>query len=52
LILAIDTATRFISLALHDGKRLLLESTWLTANNRPFALLLRNCALAFPVCRL
>jgi tRNA threonylcarbamoyladenosine biosynthesis protein TsaB len=33
LILAIDTATRFISLALHDGKRLLLESTWLTANN-------------------
>ncbi|GAB4413922.1 MAG: tRNA (adenosine(37)-N6)-threonylcarbamoyltransferase complex dimerization subunit type 1 TsaB [Anaerolineae bacterium] len=33
MILAIDTATRFISLALHDGKRLLLESTWLTANN-------------------
>ncbi len=33
MILAIDTATRFISLALHDGKRLYLESTWLTANN-------------------
>lgn len=33
MILAIDTATRFISLALHDGKRLLLESTWLTVNN-------------------
>ncbi len=33
MILAIDTATRFVSLALHDGKRLLLESTWLTANN-------------------
>ncbi|MCZ7540604.1 MAG: tRNA (adenosine(37)-N6)-threonylcarbamoyltransferase complex dimerization subunit type 1 TsaB [Anaerolineae bacterium] len=33
MILAIDTATRFISLALHDGQRLLLEHTWLTANN-------------------
>ncbi len=33
MILAIDTATRFISLALHDGQRLLLENTWLTANN-------------------
>ena len=33
VILAIDTATRFISLALHDGQRLLLENTWLTANN-------------------
>lgn len=33
VILAIDTATRFISLALHDGQRLLLEHTWLTANN-------------------
>lgn len=33
MILALDTATRFISLALHDGKRLCLESTWLTANN-------------------
>jgi len=33
MILAIDTATRFISLALHDGQQLLLENTWLTANN-------------------
>ncbi|MBP8974727.1 MAG: tRNA (adenosine(37)-N6)-threonylcarbamoyltransferase complex dimerization subunit type 1 TsaB [Anaerolineae bacterium] len=33
MILAIDTATRFISLALHDGQRLLLEHTWWTANN-------------------
>lgn len=33
MLLAIDTATRFISLALHDGKNLLAEETWQTANN-------------------
>ncbi|MGF1506910.1 MAG: tRNA (adenosine(37)-N6)-threonylcarbamoyltransferase complex dimerization subunit type 1 TsaB [Chloroflexi bacterium] len=30
MILAIDTATRFVSIALHDGHRLLAEHTWLT----------------------
>lgn len=32
MILAIDTATRVISLALHDGARLLAERTWRTEN--------------------
>jgi tRNA threonylcarbamoyladenosine biosynthesis protein TsaB len=31
MLLAIDTATRTLSLALHDGAQILAESTWLTA---------------------
>lgn len=30
MILAIDTATRSISLALHDGEQIIAETTWLT----------------------
>jgi len=33
MLLAIDTATRIMSLALHDGRNLLAEETWHTANN-------------------
>ncbi|MBZ0302337.1 MAG: hypothetical protein K8J31_21495 [Anaerolineae bacterium] len=33
MILAIDTATRLMSLAVHDGYRLLAEETWHTPNN-------------------
>jgi tRNA threonylcarbamoyladenosine biosynthesis protein TsaB len=33
MILAIDTATRMIGLALHDGGQLYAESTWRTANH-------------------
>jgi len=33
LLLALDTASRLISLALHDGSQLQFESTWYTANN-------------------
>lgn len=33
MLLAIDTATRLMSLALHDGRQLLAEETWHTANN-------------------
>ena len=33
MLLAIDTATRMISLALHDGDRLHAEATWETANH-------------------
>lgn len=32
MILAIDTATRFISIALHDGQTLLMEQTWQSDN--------------------
>jgi tRNA threonylcarbamoyladenosine biosynthesis protein TsaB len=32
MLLAIDTATRMISLAVHDGTRLIAESSWETAN--------------------
>lgn len=32
MLLAIDTATRQISLALYDGQRVLVEHTWRTAN--------------------
>lgn len=38
LLLAIDTASRLISLALHDGYQLLFESTWYTANNHTIEL--------------
>jgi tRNA threonylcarbamoyladenosine biosynthesis protein TsaB len=33
MLLAIDTATRLMSLALHDGQQILAETTWHTANN-------------------
>ena len=33
MLLAIDTATRIMSLALHDGLNLRAEQTWITANN-------------------
>ena len=33
MLLAIDTATRAISLALHDGQRVHIEWTWRTANH-------------------
>ncbi|MCS7071299.1 MAG: tRNA (adenosine(37)-N6)-threonylcarbamoyltransferase complex dimerization subunit type 1 TsaB [Anaerolinea sp.] len=33
MLLALDTATSTMSLALHDGARLLAEETWVTANN-------------------
>ncbi|NPV67309.1 MAG: tRNA (adenosine(37)-N6)-threonylcarbamoyltransferase complex dimerization subunit type 1 TsaB [Anaerolineae bacterium] len=33
MLLAIDTATRVISLALHDGDRVLAEASWETANH-------------------
>jgi len=38
LILAIDTSTRFMSIALHDGARLHFESTWHSANNHTIEL--------------
>ncbi len=38
MLLAFDTASRFISLALHDGHRLVFESTWHTANNHTIEL--------------
>ena len=33
MLLAIDTATRVLSLALYDGERVLAEETWRSANN-------------------
>lgn len=38
MLLALDTASRWISLALHDGFRLHFESTWHTANNHTIEL--------------
>jgi tRNA threonylcarbamoyladenosine biosynthesis protein TsaB len=38
LLLAIDTASRFLSLALHDGNQILFESAWHTANNHTIEL--------------
>lgn len=38
MLLAIDTATRTISLALHDGRQLVYEHTWYTANNHTIEL--------------
>jgi len=32
MLLAIDTATRYASLAVYDGERVISEETWLTAN--------------------
>jgi len=33
MLLAIDTATRLLSIALHDGERILAESTWHSKNH-------------------
>lgn len=38
MLLAIDTASQFISLALHDGQQLHFESTWHTLNNHTIEL--------------
>ncbi|MBN1678688.1 MAG: tRNA (adenosine(37)-N6)-threonylcarbamoyltransferase complex dimerization subunit type 1 TsaB [Anaerolineae bacterium] len=38
MLLAIDTATRFMSVALYDGRRLWFEATWRTANNHTIEL--------------
>lgn len=38
MLLAIDTASRFISLALHDGHQLHFECTWHTLNNHTIEL--------------
>jgi tRNA threonylcarbamoyladenosine biosynthesis protein TsaB len=38
LLLAIDTASRMMSLALHDGRRLHYEATWHSANNHTIEL--------------
>lgn len=38
MLLAIDTASRWISLALHDGHQLYYESTWPTTNNHTIEL--------------
>lgn len=38
MLLAIDTATRTISLALHDGQRVLAENSWHTANHHTIEL--------------
>lgn len=52
MLLAIDTATRIMSLALHDGHNLLAEETWHTANNHTAELapairrLLERCELS------
>lgn len=49
MLLAMDTATQVISLALHDGKVLLAEQTWHSANNHTIELapaiqtLLKQC---------
>ena len=51
MLLALDTATRSISLALHDGQAVIAESTWHSANNHTLelapqvALLLRRAGL-------
>lgn len=33
MLLALDTSTRFVSLALHDGRQVWAESTWLTRDH-------------------
>jgi len=39
VLLAIDTATQYVGLALHDGRDLLAESSWHTANNHTVELI-------------
>jgi tRNA threonylcarbamoyladenosine biosynthesis protein TsaB len=38
MLLAIDTATQHMSLALHDGRSVLAEQTWFSGNNHTIAL--------------
>lgn len=38
MLLAIDTATQFMSLALHDGRQVWYETTWHTTNNHTIEL--------------
>ncbi len=38
MLLALDTASRMISLALHDGRQLRYEASWYTANNHTIEL--------------
>lgn len=51
MLLAIDTATQMMSLALHDGHSLLAEQTWQTSNNHTVELaptlnaILARCAV-------
>ncbi len=53
MLLAIDTATHIMSLALHDGLNLTAEQTWRTDNNHTAELaptiheLLQRCAVTF-----
>ncbi|HEX2908079.1 MAG TPA: tRNA (adenosine(37)-N6)-threonylcarbamoyltransferase complex dimerization subunit type 1 TsaB [Phototrophicaceae bacterium] len=53
MLLAIDTATQIMSLALHDGRKLLAEQTWHTANNHTIELapaiqaILKHCGVTF-----
>jgi len=49
MLLAIDTATRYMSLALHDGQTLIGEQTWRTAN-RHNALLAPSLAQMLDIC--
>ncbi len=52
MLLAIDTATRLMSLALHDGDNLIAEHSWQTLNHHTLELvpaiqfMLKNCAVA------
>ena len=52
MLLALDTATRTLSLALHDGQQVFYEATWHTANNHTVELTpavegaLARCGLA------
>src|SRR4051794_36673702 len=39
MLLAIDSATRVLSLALHDGAQLMAESTWTTSNRHTVELM-------------
>ncbi len=54
MLLAIDTATKTMSIALHDGRNLLAEKTWHTANNHTVELapainsLLEQCDVGIP----
>jgi tRNA threonylcarbamoyladenosine biosynthesis protein TsaB len=54
MLLAIDTATQTMSIALHDGRNLLAEKTWHTANNHTIELapaiyrLLEQCDVGIP----
>lgn len=53
MLLALDTATRLISLALHDGQNLLAETTWNSDNNHTVELspaiqrMLAQCDVGF-----